>query len=295
MARRKASDSESAYPLKLTGPQRDSLVHHTRLKRALKRKVEQAGEGTQTVLVTRKELDDLNDEIGQAAVYAPSPDKKRLLAVLRRVTDLFEAVEDAASAAVTRTATRRPARTTDLPFRLKITLLDIHPAIWRRVQVPDCALDVLHRYIQAAFGWWDYHLHQFEIGGMRYGPPEPESMDLGLEAEDETGAWLGALLPGSNRNARWVYEYDFGDGWRHEVLFEGVPAGEPEAKYPVCLDGARACPPEDCGGPWGYADYLAAIRDPRHEQHDEMLGWRGPFDPEAFDPKKATREMRKVK
>jgi hypothetical protein len=172
--------------------------------------------------------------------------------------------------------------------------MDIKPAIWRRIQVHNCTLDVLHLYIQAAFGWWNYHLHQFEIDGVRYGPPEPEGMDFGLEMEDETGAWLSDLLPRSKRKARWIYEYDFGDGWRHEIVFEGNPPLEQGQKYPLCVAGERACPPEDCGGPWGYADYLAAIADPEHEQHDELLEWRGPFDPEAFDAKKATTEMRKV-
>lgn len=295
MTRKKSDTPGDNYPLKLTQQQRESLVHHTRLKRPVKQKVEKAGEGTQTVLLTRKELDDLNDEIGQAAVYATGPDKKRLLAVLRKVTDLFEAVEDAASLAVTRATTRRPAQTTNLLFQFKLTLLDIKPAIWRRIQVPDCTLDVFHLYIQAAFGWWNYHLHQFEIGGERYGPTEPEGMDLGLETEDETGAWLSDLLPKTKRKARWVYEYDFGDGWRHEVLFEGSPSADPKAKYPLCVEGARACPPEDCGGPWGYVDFLAAITDSEHEQHAELLEWRGPFDPEAFDPKKTTAEMRKVR
>lgn len=295
MARKKGDSTGDNYPLKLTEQQRGSLLHCTRLKRSIKQKVEQAGDGTQTLSVSRKELDDLNDEIGQAALYAPGPDKKRLLAVLRKVAELFEAVEDAASLAVTRATTRRPAQTRNLLFQFKITLLDIKPAIWRRIQVPDCTLDVLHLYVQAAFGWWNYHLHQFEIDGVRYGPPKPEGMDFGLETEDETGAGLSDLLPRTKRKARWVYEYDFGDGWRHEVLFEGFTAPEPKAKYPLCLEGARACPPEDCGGPWGYVDYLASITDPEHEQHEEMLEWRGPFDPEAFDPKKATTEMRKVR
>ena len=89
--------------------------------------------------------------------------------------------------------------------------------------------------------------------------------------------------------------YNFGDGWRHESLFEGFPPSDPKAKYRQCLEGERACPLEDCGGPGGYADYLAAISDPQHERHHELLEWRGPFDPEAFDAKKAAREMRKVK
>jgi hypothetical protein len=82
---------------------------------------------------------------------------------------------------------------------------------------------------------------------------------------------------------------------RHEILFEGFPPSDPKAKAPLCLEGERACPPEDCGGPPGYGNYLDAIADPQHEQHEEMLEWRGPFDPSTFDAKKATKEMRKVK
>ena len=193
-----------------------------------------------------------------------------------------------------KTRKRRPTKS-DLLFQFKITLLDIKPAIWRRIQVPDCTLADLHEYIQAAFGWENYHLHQFEIDGVQYSQPAPDGDDFDMDFEDETDVLLSKLLPKSAKRTRWIYEYDFGDGWRHEVLFEGFPPSDPKAKYPLCLEGERACPPEDCGGPWGYADYLAAIADPEHEQHEEMLEWRGPFDPEAFDAKRATKEMRKVK
>ncbi len=91
-----------------------------------------------------------------------------------------------------------------------------------------------------------------------------------------------------------MYEYDFGDSWEHEVLFEGILLAESKVKYPLCLDGARACPPEDCGGVWGYADFVAAIQNPDNEQHEEMLEWvGGRFDPERFDPAKATKQMRR--
>lgn len=183
---------------------------------------------------------------------------------------------------------------TDRLFQFKITLLDIEPAIWRRVQVPDFTLVEFHESIQAAFGWENYHLHQFEIGSVRYTEPAPDGDDFDTDSEDETDVLLSTLLPKSSRTARWVYEYDFGDGWRHEVLFEGFPPAVPKAKAPLCLEGERACPPEDCGGPPGYADYLDAIADPDHERHEEMRGWRGPFDPGAFDAKKATKAMRKV-
>ena len=286
--------ADETYPLKLTPQQRESLIHCTRIRNKLKERLKEAGGGTQVVGVTRKELDHLNDELGQAAMYVAGPDKKRLVAVLRRVADLL-AEDHAGLLGEEKPKARRTAPTTgDLIYQFKVTLLDIKPAIWRRVRVPDCTLADFHEYIQAALGWENYHLHQFDIDGERYGPAAPDDTDFGLEMRDEAGVTLGRLIPKAGRKPRWVYEYDFGDGWRHEIVFEGFVAVDPKAKYPQCVEGERACPPEDCGGPWGYADYLAAVADPKHEQHEDMLEWRGPFDPEAFDPKKATREMRKV-
>ncbi len=281
------------YPLKLTQRQRETLLECANLSRDLKKKIEQAGEGTQVVPVTWNELHKLNDEAGQAAVSAPSADKKRLMAVMSRVVKFFEE-EHAEVFDLDAPTTRHPA-TTDHLFQFKITLLDINPAIWRRIQVPDCTLADLHDYIQAAFGWENCHLHQFEIDGVRYSQPAPGGDDFDMDFEDEAEVPLGKLLPKSPKRTRWVYEYDFGDGWRHEVLFEGFPPSDPKAKSPLCLEGGRACPPEDCGGPPGYEDYLAAIADPQDEQHEELLELRGPFDPEAFDAKQATKEMGKVK
>jgi hypothetical protein len=150
-------------------------------------------------------------------------------------------------------------------------------------------------YIQAAFGWENYHLHQFEIDGVQYSQPAPNGDDFNMDLDDETDVFLSDLLPQTTRKARWIYEYDLGDGWKHEIVFEGFPPIDPKSKYPICLAGERACPPEDCGGPWGYGDYLVAIADPLDDQHEEMLQWRGLFDSEAFDAKQATKVMRKVK
>ncbi len=285
---------DEIYPLKLTQQKRESMIHHTRLKNKLMEKLKETRKGTQIVGVTRKELDHLNEELAEAALYAPDPHKKRLVAVLHKVTDLLS--EDHAGLVeeeqpkIRKTAPKEGA----LLYQFKITLLDIKPAIWRRIQVPDCTLADLHEYIQAAFGWENYHLHQFMIDGERYGPPAPDGQDFDLDFEDETEVLLSKLIPRSGRKSRWIYEYDFGDGWRHEILFEGFPISDPKAKYPLCLEGERACPPEDCGGRWGYGDYLVAIADSQHERHEELLEWRGPFDPEAFDAEKATKEMRKT-
>jgi len=283
--------AHETFPLLLRQHQRDALIHATRLRAKIKNRLKGTPKGSQVVEFTQKELGQISDEIDTAAVYAPSPYKKRLVAVQRKISDLLDAVADHAEAPGRR---RKPTGTADLIVQFKITLLDTKPAIWRRIQVPDGPLAMLHECIQAAFGWWNYHLHQFVIDGVQFGPSFPDDFDFGLEMEDEGQVLISDLLPKSGKRTRWWYEYDFGDDWRHEVLFEGYPPLEKGQKYPVCLDGARACPPEDVGGPWGYAEYLEAMADPKHEQHDDFMEWRGPFDPEAFDARKATKQMRKI-
>jgi hypothetical protein len=279
-------------PLSLTQGQREALMGASDLEAATKRKLE-AGQGTQVVLLMPKELIQIDQHCNFAAAFAPPPHKRQLAAVQKKVADLLEAVAERHQSRVR----RRSAAASDLLFQFKITLLDTEPAIWRRIEVEDCDLADLHDHIQAAFGWEDYHMHQFEIAGERYGPMPDEGFGLPYDPElnmlDETGVMLGDLLPKSRKRPRWIYEYDFGDGWRHEIAFEGYPEREKGKKYPLCAEGARACPPEDCGGPWGYADLLEALADPQHERHEEFMEWCGSLDPEAFDPAKATRQMRK--
>jgi len=187
------------------------------------------------------------------------------------------------------------AKSTDVIYQIKITLRNIKPPIWRRIQIPDCTLADLHEYLQAAFGWGNYHLHEFEIDREHFGPFDPDAWRCAAEVLDEAMFTLGKLLKHSGRKPRWLYTYDFGDGWKHEILIEGSQLADPAAKYPRCVKGSRACPPEDCGGPWGYEDYIDAIADPTHDRHGEMLEWRGPYDPEAFDAEQATIAMSRVR
>jgi hypothetical protein len=187
----------------------------------------------------------------------------------------------------------KPPRKQDTVYQFKITLLDARPPIWRRIQVKDGTLDKLHEHLQTAMGWTNSHLHHFRIGEQLYGDPllMQENFEE-MEYEDSTATTLSDILPKSGRRFRFEYEYDFGDGWRHEVLYEGCLRAEPGKRYPVCVEGARACPPEDVGGVWGYQEFLEAITDPEHEDHDGLLEWAGgSFDPEAFDPAAATRKM----
>lgn len=166
-----------------------------------------------------------------------------------------------------------------LVYQLKMTLQSIRPPIWRRVQVKDCTLAKLDDLIQICMGWGGGHLHAFEIGGVEFGAPDPFGM---AEYEDERRMKLSQVVAEGFK--KFTYTYDFGDDWRHVIQVEKTLPADPDVRYPRCLTGARACPPEDCGGPWGYADFVAAMGDPKHSQHDELAEWLGgDFDPEAFD------------
>jgi Plasmid pRiA4b ORF-3-like protein len=189
----------------------------------------------------------------------------------------------------------RKRSATGTVYQFKITLLESHPPIWRRIQTEDCTLDKLHEHIQTAMGWTNSHLHDFKIGDQLYGDPEllGENFEE-FQYKNSRTTRISKILPKTGKRFRFQYQYDFGDSWYHEILFEGTVPADPKAKYPVCLEGERACPPEDCGGIWGYAEFLEAIQNPNHEEHDAMLEWvGGRFDPEAFDPVQATRAMRK--
>lgn len=176
-------------------------------------------------------------------------------------------------------------------YDLHVELLDVDPSIWRRVLVPaDMTLEDLHDVLQWTLGWTDSHLHSFEVNGESYGPHGPEFGELDMLDEGEHT--LGDLLGG--RSGRFRYEYDFGDSWQHLIKAKPVAQPDPKLQYPVCVEGARSAPPEDCGGTPGYEDLLAAIRDPKHPQHEDMLEWvGGEFDPEAFDLNGVNRVLRK--
>ena len=180
-------------------------------------------------------------------------------------------------------------------YQLKITLLGSQPPIWRRFQVPnDMNLAKLHQVIQLVMGWEDSHMHQFKVGKTYYGATYPDDFDGMPETRDERKARLQELI--ARPKAKFVYEYDFGDSWEHEVVLEKILPSETGTTYPVCVEGKRACPPEDCGGVWGYPDFLAAIQDPSHPDHEDMLEWiGGSFDPEAFEVETVNKKLRRIR
>jgi hypothetical protein len=165
-------------------------------------------------------------------------------------------------------------------YQLKISLRDIKPPIWRRVQVADCSLAKLHNIIQVCLDWTNSHLHDFEVGAERIG----ERDDEGLHEydADEKRVKLSQLV--SRGTKRFVYVYDFGDHWTHAIEIEKEVPSAAGIHYPRCLTGKRAGPPEDCGGPFGYAHLLTVLSDPAHKSHEEMTEWvPEDFDPEIFD------------
>lgn len=277
-------------PLKLTQPQRDVLLSCTRLRRAIKRKIETTEAGIQVAEFSGKELAEMDQEITASSVFAPPAEKKRLIAIQKKIIELLDEDHEDASLKTRRTASRTKAN--DL-FQFKITLANIKPPIWRRVQVPDYTLASLHEVIQVVMGWQNCHLHLFIIDGERYGPQLPNDFEDELNMKDEDAVLLSEIVPKDGKRFRFVYEYDFGDGWQHEVLFEGFPKPESKAKHPCCLEGARCCPPEDVGGPWGYDEFLRVIANPKHECHEEMLDWiGGSFDPDEFDLNDVNRQLK---
>jgi len=181
----------------------------------------------------------------------------------------------------------------NLVFQFKITLQYIDPPIWRRIQIPaKYSFWDLHVAIQDAMGWFDCHLHAFRFKRphgkkmIEIGVPIDEAYELDIISGWEEYIADHCVEPGKIMD----YEYDFGDSWHHEILFEGILLKEKGVKYPICLDGERACPPEDCGGVPGYYNLLEILQNPDDEEYEDTMEWLsewyGRYDPEAFDAKK---------
>jgi len=175
-------------------------------------------------------------------------------------------------------------------YQIKVTLLGTTPPIWRRLLVPaNLTLAQLHDVLQLAMGWDDSHMHDFQIGQKRYGQPDPDDQLMGLPAMgNEQTVRLFTVL--GKAGAKAVYTYDFGDTWEHAIAVEKILPPESGHAYPVCVDGKRHGPPEDCGGVPGFYNLLEAIGDPKHDEHEDMLDWLGDdFDPEAFSVDEVNR------
>jgi hypothetical protein len=254
--------------------------------------VEAARERIWNGLVRRYRTEDLTDE--QLATWRRMADREvdSTTELLRQLGALAGADADGTMrlTALAEHALRAGFDAGAPVLQLHIGLAESKPPIWRRVQVPaSLTLRRLHAVVQAAMGWTDSHLHMFTHGDNRYGEAEPELM-----LTDDTTTTLRELALAEGETLS--YEYDFGDGWEHVIQIEKVLDADPGLRYPVCLGGAGACPPEDCGGVWGYQDLLATLADPRHDEHEHLRGWLGlepghDFDPHRFDLDDANRRL----
>jgi hypothetical protein len=181
--------------------------------------------------------------------------------------------------------------TADTIARLKITLDDVEPAVLRRVEVPfDIRFDRLHLTIQAAMGWTNSHLYEIRAGDVGWSTPDSD-IDWTGDFLDARKARLDEVIEDiGTKKLRYVY--DFGDGWDHTIRIERLVDPEPGQLYPRLIDAIGRCPPEDCGGPWGYAELLEAIGDPTHERHADLGDWiPEDFDPATADTKWLTEEV----
>lgn len=187
----------------------------------------------------------------------------------------------------------------DVPiYRIKVVLLGGKPPVWRLLQVPgDARLDWLHAVLQVAIGWTNSHLHMFRVGAGIYSSTANDFFQSGGAPEtfDERKFTLRQIAP-SEQNS-FLYEYDFGDSWMHEITVDKILPPDPAAATTaLCLDGARACPPEDCGGVWGYGELLKILKNRKHPEHQSMKDWLGrPHDAAAFDAGKINLWLRKLK
>ena len=173
--------------------------------------------------------------------------------------------------------------------RLKITLDDVEPAVVRRLEVPfGIRLDRLHAVLQAAVGWSNSHFWEFRAGDVGWGVPDKQRGD---GPQDASKATLRGVIEDTGVK-RLTYLYDYGDGWEHTIRIEHIGEALPGELYPRLLDAKGRCPPEDIGGPPGYAEFLEAMADPKHERHAELKEWYdADFDPNAVDAPRIQRQL----
>lgn len=176
-------------------------------------------------------------------------------------------------------------------YRFKISLDYIKPVIWREIEVAsDSTFYQFHLVIQEAMGWMNSHLHEFSDGSFRIGDTSEDACEWGEPADwDEKKKRLNQFFSEEKKKIKYVY--DFGDDWRHTITLKSIKEKEDGVTYPRCINGARACPPEDCGSFFGYEHLLEILADPKHEEYEEMKEWSGDYDPEYFDKEEATEGM----
>ncbi len=232
-------------------------------------------------------LDDAWERVTQPAIHASWPNSDDHIATLAD-TALLPDDLTAANTHHTQNTSSKPAHA--LIYQIRLTLIGVTPTVWRRLLVPvDTNIKKLHNIVQTAMGWEDYHLHRFMIFGGEYGI----SQAGGVSFHDNPNE---VLLSGFNFQLgdSFYYEYDFGDMWEHELIIEDILDRELRKTYPVCIDGKRACPPEDTGGPGGYMYMLHVLKCKRHRDKraiKEQIG--SDFNPARFRRGEVNSELKR--
>src|SRR5271157_3121883 len=274
--------------LKLSEGQRRTILKYAELPAHLSERLEANRTEPKGTQFTLDALDELLDHLETSVYRAKGNEKQKVLRIVEKVSQLLGSTID-----LDKISEQRLPKMMNTVFQIKVTLMGIAPLIWRRMQTQDCTLAELHDLLQVTMGWEFEHLYRFIIGGVEYADLEMASDE---DAQDGCETNLSEILPARNRRPRFHYEYDFGDQWMHQLVVEERFPPEQGVKYPICVAGQRACPPEDCGGTWGYPDFVEAISNPDHRRHDEMLDWvGGEFDPERFDLESVNKKLRRMR
>jgi hypothetical protein len=280
--------TDERFDLGLTETQRRTVLKNADLPAHLAEPLSAQGAEERATQLTLDELDELLDRLEIAVYRAKGNEKQKVLRIVQKVAGLL-----GSEIIPSRVARHRTSKKAATIFQIKMTLRGIDPPIWRRIHTPNCTLEKLHEIIQVTMGWEFEHLYRFSIGGVDYAD---SAMTSDEEVEDACGTRLSAVLPIENRRPRFSYEYDFGDEWIHQLIVEERLPPQEGVKYPICVGGQRACPPEDCGGPWAYSGFVEAVGNPDHRSHEELLEWvGGEFDPERFDQQAVNNELRRIR
>jgi hypothetical protein len=179
-------------------------------------------------------------------------------------------------------------------FQIKVRLLETSPIVWRTFLISsNVTLHRLHLVLQDVMGWYNYHLYRFQVGSDEYGEPNLDNDFYELDFKNSKRAKLGNII--KEKNSIFLYEYDFGDGWEHQLLVEDILETDPEKQYPVCIAGENACPREDSGGTHGYAEMMEIIQNPAHEEYRSTKTWLGKgFNPRKFDIESVNKRLSKM-
>jgi hypothetical protein len=290
----KASQPNISLPretreLKLSEEQRRTILKYSELPAHLSKRFAGKGTAAKAIPFMLDELDEFLDYVEIAVYRAKGNEKQKVLRIVQKVAKLLGSTIDPEEMPNRRLANKNAA-----VFQIKMTLRATDPPIWRRIQTTDCTLEELHALIQVTMGWGFEHLYLFNIGGVEYA--DLDMMRDDEDIEDACDTMLSEVLPLQNRRPRFEYEYDFGDSWIHQLIVEERFFQAKGVMYPICVAGERACPPEDCGGPWSYPDFVERIRNLDHSGYVETLDWVGDkFDPETFDLEAVNSELRRMR